>query len=230
MKTCPKCNAQVEDNAKFCMHCGAKIETKQATTKICLSCGTEMPVEANFCPACATPQNEAPETNSTPGIYDDVDLREIKIRCGYGYETNQTVVGEVVITPFGLVFESKASGFTGIMTSIATLGQKTKMGIAFKDITHMSIRDKGYILYISTEDGATHCFSGPTLLSYSENKSCVKKIGCIAELYRRMYWYYGKYEDGPYLSIYKPVGYYKDADMRFDTLTDEELMNYFKRI
>lgn len=197
--------------------------------KTCQSCGVKMPIEANFCPICGAPQNEEHQEDINPGIYDAVNIRELKIQCGYGYETLSVVMGEVTINPFGMVFESNTSGVTGIMSLIATLGQKTRMEIQLKDITHMSIVEKGHYLCISTSDGSNHFFSGPHTFSFSENKSCVIKIGCILELYRRMYWYYGEYVEG-HLSCRQSIGYHTDAVMRFDTIEDQELINFFEKI
>ena len=48
MKTCPKCNSQIEDNAKFCNQCGAPI----IEAVNCSHCGASIPQDALFCPVC----------------------------------------------------------------------------------------------------------------------------------------------------------------------------------
>ena len=48
MKTCPKCNSQIEDNAKFCNQCGTPI----IENVICPQCGANIPQDALFCPVC----------------------------------------------------------------------------------------------------------------------------------------------------------------------------------
>lgn len=48
MKTCPKCNSQIEDNAKFCNQCGAPL----IEAVICSQCGASIPQDALFCPVC----------------------------------------------------------------------------------------------------------------------------------------------------------------------------------
>ena len=48
MKCC-KCKAEIPDNSRFCMECGAE----QSTGKVCPNCGAKgLPVEALFCPHC----------------------------------------------------------------------------------------------------------------------------------------------------------------------------------
>lgn len=46
--TCPKCNAPLQSNAKFCPECGAKISLK----KHCTECGAELAEGAKFCAEC----------------------------------------------------------------------------------------------------------------------------------------------------------------------------------
>lgn len=45
-KKCPKCNAILPNNAKFCMECGAKLENK------CPKCGAVVPLDSKFCLEC----------------------------------------------------------------------------------------------------------------------------------------------------------------------------------
>lgn len=45
---CPKCNAPLQKNVKFCPECGAKIQDK----KHCTECGAELAEGAKFCPEC----------------------------------------------------------------------------------------------------------------------------------------------------------------------------------
>jgi hypothetical protein len=46
--TCPQCNAPLQNNAKFCPECGAKIDPK----KHCTQCGAELAPNAKFCAEC----------------------------------------------------------------------------------------------------------------------------------------------------------------------------------
>ncbi len=48
MKNCPNCNGEVKDTAKFCKHCGTKIEQKQ----ICSQCGATLDGDSDFCEEC----------------------------------------------------------------------------------------------------------------------------------------------------------------------------------
>ena len=51
MATCPKCNGQISDTAKFCKHCGNKIEQKPAFV-FCEECGAKIEANAPFCEEC----------------------------------------------------------------------------------------------------------------------------------------------------------------------------------
>jgi hypothetical protein len=46
--TCPSCGQANPQNAKFCLRCGNRFETKIK----CTQCGTELPGEARFCISC----------------------------------------------------------------------------------------------------------------------------------------------------------------------------------
>lgn len=227
MKTCSKCNTSMPDDVKFCIECGNKMEMpQQAQTKKCVSCKAVIPTEADYCPECGAKQ-VVEEKRKTVDLYESVNNPEINIQCGYGYNSPNTVVGSVTISPTGILFESNAKGITGVLSAIATLGQKTRMGILFKDIEYIGVRQKGYLLYIRTKDGTDHVFSGPSVLALDANKNCVKKIAYLVELYRRMYWYYGEYKQEVYLSVAVPVGYFEDAVIRVDNLSDAKLINFY---
>ena len=45
---CPSCGQANPQNARFCLRCGNRLETKITCTK----CGTELPGEARFCISC----------------------------------------------------------------------------------------------------------------------------------------------------------------------------------
>lgn len=47
-KTCPKCNAVIDANAKFCSSCGEKIPQ----SKFCSNCGAKVDANAKFCSSC----------------------------------------------------------------------------------------------------------------------------------------------------------------------------------
>jgi hypothetical protein len=43
---CTSCGEALASGSKFCMHCGARVESA------CAGCGEKLPAEARFCPAC----------------------------------------------------------------------------------------------------------------------------------------------------------------------------------
>jgi len=53
MKHCPICNGEVKDTAKFCRHCGNKIEEKvQSKEVFCEECGAKLEPGSTFCDEC----------------------------------------------------------------------------------------------------------------------------------------------------------------------------------
>ena len=50
--TCPKCNAPLPKDVKFCPECGAAIQAD----KFCTKCGAKLAVGAKFCAECGTKQ------------------------------------------------------------------------------------------------------------------------------------------------------------------------------
>ena len=66
MATCPNCNKEVKENAKFCRHCGSKIEQKPAFV-FCDECGAKLEAGATFCDECgAKLEGGAPAQNDDP--------------------------------------------------------------------------------------------------------------------------------------------------------------------
>ena len=50
---CNKCNKEIPDISKFCLHCGAKV------ILVCSKCGsTNIPLNSNFCPDCGNPMTK----------------------------------------------------------------------------------------------------------------------------------------------------------------------------
>lgn len=62
MKTCPKCNKEAKDTAKFCGGCGYKFPDEQAAVvgAICPKCGDVLKPGAKFCGKCGTKLDAAP--------------------------------------------------------------------------------------------------------------------------------------------------------------------------
>ncbi len=53
VKKCPKCQTEVDENAKFCPSCGYNFESDQLMK--CPSCGKDIPKTSKFCPECGKP-------------------------------------------------------------------------------------------------------------------------------------------------------------------------------
>jgi hypothetical protein len=56
MKKCPNCKEQVQDSAKFCVHCGFNIKEHEEKNKNkhCPECGFKLSPNTKFCPECGT--------------------------------------------------------------------------------------------------------------------------------------------------------------------------------
>ena len=50
---CPNCSTQVPAGSKFCLSCGAKMNT----AAFCTNCGKPVPPGSKFCPECGSPVN-----------------------------------------------------------------------------------------------------------------------------------------------------------------------------
>lgn len=84
-KTCPKCNAVMEKEKRFCSECGydtmapkaeEKIEEKNDTT--CKGCGAEFSKKMKFCPECGKKYNPCPKCGEDMKIGDTLCES-----CGY---------------------------------------------------------------------------------------------------------------------------------------------------
>ena len=79
MATCPKCNGQISDTAKFCKHCGNKIEQKPAFV-FCEECGAKIEANAPFCEECGAIYDTT--------AYLDVSRIESEIGAKINYASN----------------------------------------------------------------------------------------------------------------------------------------------
>ena len=52
-QVCPNCGMQVPAGSKFCLSCGAKMNT----AAFCTNCGKPVPPGSKFCPECGSPVN-----------------------------------------------------------------------------------------------------------------------------------------------------------------------------
>ena len=63
---CPKCNTEINDDARFCLECGWHIKDMQKNIdedkKICQNCGKEIDKTAKFCNYCGFQQPIKHET------------------------------------------------------------------------------------------------------------------------------------------------------------------------
>lgn len=75
---CPNCNKEITDNAKFCRHCGTKIETQPEQVK-CPKCGALNRQGATFCDSCGAKmsEDETPKDSSITSNTDSVSKKTI---------------------------------------------------------------------------------------------------------------------------------------------------------
>lgn len=66
MMNCGKCDAQLADDAKFCPHCGARVDGK----KVCPGCGREIAEDAVYCTYCGKRQDGKVVCNKCGEVYE----------------------------------------------------------------------------------------------------------------------------------------------------------------
>ena len=71
---CPNCGEQVSDKAKKCVHCGAVLIPEEK--RYCQECGAELDAEADVCPKCGCPVEDAKENETAP---QQVEVTGVKI-------------------------------------------------------------------------------------------------------------------------------------------------------
>jgi membrane protease subunit (stomatin/prohibitin family) len=60
--TCPDCNLEIPEEARFCPHCGHQ----QLVFDQCANCGKNLPPNASFCSKCGHPADEKPQSVVCP--------------------------------------------------------------------------------------------------------------------------------------------------------------------
>lgn len=74
-KFCVHCGAVLDDGAVFCKNCGAKVEEQ---TTFCVHCGAELEPGSAVCKACGTPVGGVPEQPGNP--YASMEVAEANSR------------------------------------------------------------------------------------------------------------------------------------------------------
>lgn len=62
VRTCPKCDFEVDSKAKFCPSCGFQFPKEDANSYICRQCGMKFRVADLYCPRCGTKAEEIRES------------------------------------------------------------------------------------------------------------------------------------------------------------------------
>lgn len=75
---CNKCNQEIPDNSKFCLHCGAKVDVIDGT--VCPRCGYKNPLDARFCTECGSKLTLESTNSQQPLIwkthYDKINIEQ----------------------------------------------------------------------------------------------------------------------------------------------------------
>ncbi len=74
-KFCVHCGAELDDSAAFCKNCGAKVEEQ---TSFCVHCGAELEPGSAVCKACGTPAGGVSEQPGNP--YESMEVAEANSR------------------------------------------------------------------------------------------------------------------------------------------------------
>lgn len=129
---CNKCGLENIENAKFCAHCGEKIESANDSKK-CVICGNQNEEDAKYCAVCGSQLSQSQKNYSYTPVYDAVEpVKEDK------FGTTSMVVGIVSIAttvlccmfPLGII-GGAVSTIMGIVSLVKTKSSgKAVAGIA----------------------------------------------------------------------------------------------------
>lgn len=76
---CNKCNKEIPDNSKFCLHCGAKVDILDG---IVCKCGYKNPLDAIYCTECGKKLGFS-KPSQTEGIFTEALARLLQNKkCG----------------------------------------------------------------------------------------------------------------------------------------------------
>lgn len=76
MQICIKCQEELREGAKFCDHCGEKVEQKL----VCTQCQSDLREGARFCDVCGSKVGE--EVQLSPTIPRPVPVKSLCLQCG----------------------------------------------------------------------------------------------------------------------------------------------------
>lgn len=214
MKTCPKCYTQLVDDALFCSQCGTSVEATPHTTLTCPSCGTENPIDAKFCQKCGTPFD----------IFNDVKLKTLSFKGAFNWGTTSTLPCTITINPYRVIIE------WNVITRILAFGNKPEL--PFKEISAMGIiRYRGvHLLCIQGKEDDNQGFFSSMYINREKNTEFVRKLAYLIELYRRMYWWYDEYKSEDVYAGEMPIGGFEDDVENIASVSNEELIEFYKSL
>lgn len=86
MKNCYKCQSEIQDNFKFCPHCGSNQQEI-----VCPNCKYKNEPNSKFCQECGTQLIEKPKNKKTPKVeIIEQSIPEFGITVEFKYSTSQT--------------------------------------------------------------------------------------------------------------------------------------------
>lgn len=213
MKTCPNCKTEFEENIVFCPYCGVKLYPIENNAAKCSSCGTEIPNGARFCPKCGIPFD----------IFADIELKTLSFKGAFNWGSVSTIPCTIIVNRYKVTIE------WNVITRIFEFGERPE--IRYKDITHAGIivRRNTQLLCIQDSDGDQGYFSSMSMRR-EQNREFVKRIACIIEFYRRIYWWYDEYKSEDQYAGEVSVGRFEDAVQDMSSVSNEELIEFYKSI
>ena len=156
MKTCPSCQAQVVDEAKFCNKCGFNIKASESQNSFCVECGAKLESGSLFCIECGKKQPENDGLNS----FDFSLLQD---------------ANEMLIEQSGLSIENGIlTGYTGKRTSVFIPN-------SVEEIFDRAFYNNDFITDVHIDNGASvigkYAFSNCRCLKKIKISKSVKQIG-----------------------------------------------------
>ena len=104
---CPKCNEEIEDNTKYCPHCGDKLNLNNSI--YCPQCGEMLESDNKYCDECGSPIKKSKSIKNKKYLILGIIIVISLILVGGFYIYNE-MNQPIIVVPYWFHLESNESG------------------------------------------------------------------------------------------------------------------------